>query len=65
MRSLSAPRGKEELGKKAQKTFGRQNVQVIDLAQGLAVAGDNMITVEMGPQSLESASPSQTYTVSP
>jgi choloylglycine hydrolase len=47
------------------KTFGQQNVQVIDLAQALAVAGDNMITVEMGPQSLESASPSQTYTVSP
>jgi choloylglycine hydrolase len=40
------------------KTFGNQNIRVIDLAQALAAAGDKKATVEMGPQSSDSFTPS-------
>jgi choloylglycine hydrolase len=45
------------------KTFGNQNIRVIDLAQALAAAGDKMVTVEMGPQSSDSFTPSTTVEV--
>ena len=40
------------------KTFGNQNIRVIDLAQALKAAGDKSVTVEMGPQDLASFTPS-------
>lgn len=40
------------------KTFGNQNVRVIDLAQALAAVGEKMATVEMGPQTNDSFTPS-------
>ncbi len=36
------------------KTYGNQNIRVVDLAQALAAAGDKKITVEMGPQDSDS-----------
>lgn len=45
------------------KTFGNQNVRVIDLAQALKAAGAKMITVEMGPQDKDSFTPSQVVVV--
>ena len=47
------------------KTFGNQNIRVIDLAQALQAAGDKMVTVEMGPQDHETFTPSEVVTVKP
>ncbi len=47
------------------KTYGNPNVRVIDLAQALQAAGDKMLTVEMGPQSNDSFTPSEVVTVTP
>ena len=49
-----------DLGKKQYhwKTYGNQNVRVVDLAQALKVAGDKKVTIEMGPQSIDSFTPS-------
>lgn len=41
------------------KTFGNQNVRVIDLAQALKAAGNKMVTVEMGPQGADSTTPAE------
>lgn len=41
------------------KTFGDHRVRVIDLSQALASSGGKMTTVEMGPQSNDSFSPSE------
>ena len=40
------------------KTFGNQNVRMIDLAQALKAAGDKKVTVEMGPQDRSTFTPS-------
>ncbi|MFM8789854.1 MAG: hypothetical protein ACKOEI_08395, partial [Chthoniobacterales bacterium] len=40
------------------KTFGNQNVRMIDLAQALKAAGDKKVTVEMGPQDRDTFTPS-------
>jgi choloylglycine hydrolase len=47
------------------KTYGNQNIRVIDLAQALKAAGDKMVTVEMGPQDHESFTPSEVVVVTP
>jgi choloylglycine hydrolase len=56
-----------DLGKKQYhwKTYGNPNVRVIDLAQALQAAGDKMVTVEMGPQTNDSFTPSEVVTVAP
>lgn len=45
------------------KTYGDQTVRVIDLAQALKAAGGKPMSVEMGPQTPDSVSPSLPYTV--
>ena len=45
------------------KTYGQQNVSVVDLRQALSDAGDKMLTREMGPQSSDSVSPSTPVTM--
>lgn len=40
------------------KTYGQQNVRVVDLREALTEAGDKMLTREMGPQSSNTVSPS-------
>jgi choloylglycine hydrolase len=40
------------------KTFGNQNIHVVDLAQALKAAGDKKVTVEMGPQDRGTFTPS-------
>lgn len=49
-----------DLGKKQYhwKTFGNQNIRVVDLAQALKAAGDKKATIEMGPQDRGSFTPS-------
>ncbi len=49
-----------DLGKKQYhwKTYGNQNVRVVDLAQALKAAGGKKATIEMGPQSNDSFTPS-------
>jgi choloylglycine hydrolase len=47
------------------KTYGNQNIRVIDLAQALKAAGDKMVTVEMGPQDHDSFTPSEVVAVAP
>lgn len=45
------------------KTYGDQTVRVIDLAQALKAAGGKPMSVDMGPQTPDSVSPSVPYTV--
>lgn len=45
------------------KTYGNQNVRVINLAQALKASGNKMLTVEMGPQDHDSFTPSEPVTV--
>jgi choloylglycine hydrolase len=45
------------------KTYGDQAVRVVDLAQALKAAGGKPMSVEMGPQTPDSVSPSLPYTV--
>jgi choloylglycine hydrolase len=40
------------------RTFGNQNIQMVDLAQALKAAGDKKVTVEMGPQDRDTFTPS-------
>ena len=40
------------------KTFGNQNIRMVDLAQALKAAGDKKVTVEMGPQDRDTFTPS-------
>lgn len=45
------------------KTYGQQNVHVVDLREALNEAGDKMLTREMGPQSSDSVSASTPVTM--
>ena len=45
------------------KTYGNQNIRVVDLAQALKAAGNKMVTVEMGPQANDSFTRSETVLV--
>lgn len=47
------------------KTYGHQNVRVVDLAQALQAAGDKMTTIDMGPQANNTYTPSEMVTVQP
>lgn len=45
------------------KTYGNQNIRMIDLAQALQAAGNKKITIAMGPQDHDSFTPSEQITV--